>query len=155
MMSPHLPVTPAQIATASIEAAEAGASIIHLHAQPQTGKPDLSVETFMQFLPTIKQATDAVTMSRQAWYLHEHGRTAAGGHVNQPGNGQPEIRLHEFRHFPLPRNDNRYDREPEFLGMTRISSFPIRSQPLNTPSGSWGCNTAPLEFECRLGHLYK
>ncbi len=32
-MSPHLPVTPDQIAQAAIEAAEAGASILHLHAQ--------------------------------------------------------------------------------------------------------------------------
>ena len=32
-MSPYLPVTPQEIATAAIEAAEAGASIIHLHAR--------------------------------------------------------------------------------------------------------------------------
>ena len=38
-MSPHLPITPAEIARASIDAAEAGASIIHLHARdPETGK---------------------------------------------------------------------------------------------------------------------
>jgi len=60
-MSPHLPITPSEIWTASIEAAEAGASIIHLHARdPDTGKPDHRPETFMQFLPVIKQATDAV-----------------------------------------------------------------------------------------------
>lgn len=41
-MSPHLPVTPEQIAEASIEAAAAGAAIIHLHARdPETGRPDL------------------------------------------------------------------------------------------------------------------
>ncbi|MEM0942798.1 MAG: 3-keto-5-aminohexanoate cleavage protein, partial [Pseudomonadota bacterium] len=63
-MSPHLPVTPAEIAQASIEAAEAGASIIHLHArnpEPELyGKPDHRPETFMAFLPVIKQASDAV-----------------------------------------------------------------------------------------------
>jgi uncharacterized protein (DUF849 family) len=60
-MSPHLPITPAEISTAAIEAAEAGASIIHLHARdPETGKPDPRPETFMKFLPTIKQSTDAV-----------------------------------------------------------------------------------------------
>ena len=60
-MSPHLPITPAQIATASIGAAEAGASIIHLHARdPETGKPDPRPEIFNQFLPVIKQSTDAV-----------------------------------------------------------------------------------------------
>jgi uncharacterized protein (DUF849 family) len=60
-MTPYLPITPQEIATASIEAAEAGASIIHLHARdPETGKPDPRPETFMQFLPIIKQSTDAV-----------------------------------------------------------------------------------------------
>ncbi|MYA87772.1 MAG: 3-keto-5-aminohexanoate cleavage protein, partial [Boseongicola sp. SB0662_bin_57] len=50
-MSEHLPVTPAEIARASIDAAEAGASIIHLHARdPETGKPDPRPETFRQFL---------------------------------------------------------------------------------------------------------
>ena len=39
-MSPYLPITPEEIAKASIEAAEAGAAIIHLHARnPETGEP--------------------------------------------------------------------------------------------------------------------
>ena len=60
-MSPHLPITPSEIATASIEAAEAGASIIHLHARdPETGKPDPRPEIFKQFLQIIKQSSDAV-----------------------------------------------------------------------------------------------
>ncbi len=60
-MSPHLPVTPDQIAEAAIGAAEAGASILHLHARnPEDGSPSPSAEHFMAFLPRIKQATDAV-----------------------------------------------------------------------------------------------
>lgn len=60
-MSDALPITPDQIAQQSIEAAEAGASIIHLHARdPETGKPTPDPAVFMQFLPRIKQATDAV-----------------------------------------------------------------------------------------------
>ena len=60
-MSPHLPVTPDQITEAAVGAAEAGASILHLHARhPETGKPDHRPDTFMQFLPRIKQQTDAV-----------------------------------------------------------------------------------------------
>jgi uncharacterized protein (DUF849 family) len=39
-MSPHLPVTPEEIADAAIGAAEAGAAIVHLHARdPETGSP--------------------------------------------------------------------------------------------------------------------
>ena len=60
-MSDALPVTPAQIAQSSIEAAEAGAAIIHLHARdPDTGIPTPDPAVFMQFLPIIKQATGAV-----------------------------------------------------------------------------------------------
>ncbi len=60
-MSPHLPITPNQIAEQSIAAAEAGASIIHLHARnPETGQPTPSADVFMQFLPRIKQSCDAV-----------------------------------------------------------------------------------------------
>jgi len=42
-MSPHLPVTAAEIAEAALGAAEAGAAIVHLHARnPQDGRPDQS-----------------------------------------------------------------------------------------------------------------
>jgi uncharacterized protein (DUF849 family) len=60
-MSEHLPITPEQIAQSSIEAAEAGAAIIHLHARnPETGEPTPDPAVFMRFLPVIKQRTDAV-----------------------------------------------------------------------------------------------
>lgn len=60
-MSPHLPVTPDQIATSAIEAAEAGAAVLHLHARnPDDGCPTSDPNVFMQFLPRIKQSTDAV-----------------------------------------------------------------------------------------------
>jgi uncharacterized protein (DUF849 family) len=60
-MSEHLPITPEQIAEQSIAAAEAGASIIHLHARdPVDGRPTPDPDVFMAFLPRIKQSTDAV-----------------------------------------------------------------------------------------------
>jgi uncharacterized protein (DUF849 family) len=60
-MSDHLPITPQEIAEQSIAAAEAGASIIHLHARdPIDGRPTPDPAVFMQFLPVIKQSTDAV-----------------------------------------------------------------------------------------------
>jgi uncharacterized protein (DUF849 family) len=60
-MSPHLPITPAEIAHQSIAAAEAGASIIHLHARdPKDGRPTPDPKVFMEFLPRIKQGCDAV-----------------------------------------------------------------------------------------------
>ncbi|WP_306047342.1 3-keto-5-aminohexanoate cleavage protein [Nioella sp. MMSF_3534] len=60
-MSPYLPVTAEEITDHAVGAAEAGASILHLHARdPETGQPSAEVDHFMGFLPRIKQATDAV-----------------------------------------------------------------------------------------------
>src|SRR5580693_10004810 len=60
-LSPALPFTPADIAKQAIAAAEAGAAILHLHARdPRDGSPTPSSDVFMQFLPRIKQSTDAV-----------------------------------------------------------------------------------------------
>lgn len=60
-MSPYLPITPSQIAEQAIAAAEAGASILHLHARdPEDGRPTPNPDVYMEFLPRIKQSTDAV-----------------------------------------------------------------------------------------------
>jgi uncharacterized protein (DUF849 family) len=60
-MSPYLALTPEQIATQAIEAAEAGAAILHLHARdPLDGRPTADPRVFDQFVPRIKASTDAV-----------------------------------------------------------------------------------------------
>jgi len=60
-MSDALPYTYDDIATQAVEAAEAGASILHLHARnPNDGSPSVDPDDFAPFLPRIKQATDAV-----------------------------------------------------------------------------------------------
>jgi len=60
-MSPYLPLTPADIASQAIDAARAGASILHLHARdPKDGRPSADPDVFAEFLGPIKAATDAV-----------------------------------------------------------------------------------------------
>ena len=60
-MSDYLPVTPDEITQQSIDAANAGASILHLHARdPDNGRPTSDPAIFNKFLPVIKNATDAV-----------------------------------------------------------------------------------------------
>jgi uncharacterized protein (DUF849 family) len=60
-MSDALPVTPDEIATQAVDAAKAGAAILHLHARdPNNGRPSPDPAIFRQFCPRIKQATDAV-----------------------------------------------------------------------------------------------
>ncbi|MEO0701817.1 MAG: 3-keto-5-aminohexanoate cleavage protein [Pseudomonadota bacterium] len=60
-MSDALPYTYDDIATQAVEAAEAGASILHLHARdPETGAPSVDPDDFRPFLGRVKQGTDAV-----------------------------------------------------------------------------------------------
>jgi uncharacterized protein (DUF849 family) len=60
-MSPYLPVTAEEIADAAVEAAAAGAAIVHLHARnPDDGRPDQSPDAFAPILRSIKQRSNAV-----------------------------------------------------------------------------------------------
>ena len=60
-MSDALPYTPEDIASQAIEAAKAGAAILHLHARnPKDGSVSIDPSHFKAFLPIIKQSTDAV-----------------------------------------------------------------------------------------------
>lgn len=60
-MSPHLPVTADEIAAQSVDAAAAGAAILHLHARdPASGRPSADPAHWAGFLPRILGATDAV-----------------------------------------------------------------------------------------------
>lgn len=60
-LSPALPYKPSDLAQQAIAAAEAGAAILHIHARnPETGAPTGDPEVYRQFLPIIKQSSDAV-----------------------------------------------------------------------------------------------
>ena len=159
-MSPHLPITPAQIATASIEAAEAGASIIHLHARdPETGKPDPRTETFQKFLPVIKQSTDAVinvsTGAGLGMSMEERLRAATDA---SPEMASLNMGSMNFGLFPLLEKykDCQHDWEPEFLGMTRDFIFPNTFATIEYALKTLGeAHGTKFEFECYdLSHLY-
>lgn len=60
-LTPYLPVTPKQIADSAIEAAKAGAAIVHIHARrPEDGFPSSDPEHFREILTRIKEKTDVV-----------------------------------------------------------------------------------------------
>ena len=53
--TPHLPITPAQIADACLEAAEAGAAIAHIHVRdPATGKPSMDIALYREVIERIR-----------------------------------------------------------------------------------------------------
>jgi uncharacterized protein (DUF849 family) len=159
-MSPYLPVTPAEIAHASIEAAEAGAAIIHLHARhPETGRPDPSPELFGEFMPQIASACDAVlnvsTGGGLGMTREERLRAAAAA---SPEMASLNVGSMNFGIFPMLAKQSqwKHDWEPAFLEMTRDFVFKNTFADLEYVVKELGQgHGTKFELECYdLGHLY-
>lgn len=159
-MSEHLPITPTEIAQASIDAAEAGAAIIHLHARnPENGKPDPSPDLFMDFLPRIKQSCNAVlnvtTGGGLGMTREERLRAAVRA---SPEMASLNMGSMNFGIFPmLQKYDNwKHAWEPEFLSMTKDFIFRNTFSDIEYALKELGDGHGTrFEFECYdLGHLY-
>jgi uncharacterized protein (DUF849 family) len=62
--SPHVPVTPNQIAAACIEAAEAGAAIVHVHVRnPATGKAARTIAYYEEVVSLVRESTTDVVLN--------------------------------------------------------------------------------------------
>ncbi len=159
-MSPHLPITPTDIAEQSVAAAEAGAAILHLHARdPETGKPTPDPDVFLPMLQRVKQSTDAVL-----------NITTGGGHnmtvqerLITPLCAKPEMcslnmGSMNFGLFPIldKYEKFRFDWEPVYLENTRDFIFKNTFKDIEyiLKELGEGCGTR-FEFECYdVGHLY-
>jgi uncharacterized protein (DUF849 family) len=159
-MSPHLPVTPEQIARSAIEAAEAGAAILHLHARdPDTGQPAHDPALYDRFLPQIHAATDAViNMTTGGGLTMTVAERLAAPLQFQPEMCSLNMGSMNFAIFPLAerRTEWRHDWEQPYLRGTK--DFIFRNtfgdvegiiQRLGRDHG------VRFEHECYdLGHLY-
>ena len=64
--SPHVPRSPKQIADSAIDAAKAGAAIVHCHVRdPETGKPRRDVHLYREVTERIRDANDDVVLNRK------------------------------------------------------------------------------------------
>ena len=159
-MSPHLPLTPDEIAKDSVAAAEAGAAIIHLHARdPKNGRPTPDPAVFMQFLPRIKQQSDAVI-----------NITTGGGHgmtleerLAAPMKASPEmcsLNMGSMNFGIYPMLDRykefKYEWERQHLEMTRDFIFRNTFKDIERVLKELGeAHGTRFEFECYdVGHLY-
>jgi uncharacterized protein (DUF849 family) len=159
-MSPHLPITPDQIAENAIGAAQAGAAILHLHARdPKDGRPTPDPDVFLQFLPKIRAATDAVvnitTGGSQTMTLDE--RLAAPLRVRPEmcslNMGSMNFGLY---HMMGKYSSWQYDWEPRYLEGSRDGIFKNTFKDIEQVLERLGegCGTR-FEFECYdVGHLY-
>lgn len=158
-MSPYLPVTPDEIATSAIEAAEAGASVLHLHARdPENGKPSSDIEVFRQFLPRIKDATDAVINLTTGG----SSQMTVEQRLSAPAELAPEMcSLNmgsiNFGLFPMKDRytDWKHDWEEPFLENTRDVVFKNTFQDIEAVFSMLGdAGGAKFEFECYdVGHI--
>lgn len=159
-MSPYLPLSPQQIAEQAIEAAQAGAAILHLHARdPGDGRPTADPKVFDQFVPRIRDATDAVinitTGGSTRMTLEER--------LAYPLQAQPEMcslnmGSMNFSIHPAARkiDEWRYDWEKPYIEGMEGLIFRNTFQDIKRILKLLGedCGTR-FEFECYdVGHLY-
>ncbi|MDO6732397.1 3-keto-5-aminohexanoate cleavage protein [Marinovum sp. 2_MG-2023] len=158
-MSPYLPVTGPEIATAAIEAAEAGAAIVHLHARnPENGEPDQSVEAYEPFLGTIKQATDAVlnltTGGSQTMTVEERAQPAI---VFKPEVASLNMGTMNFGLFPMLDRypDLKHEWERDYLEGSKHRFFRNTFADMEFILTECAANGTRFEIECYdIGHLY-
>lgn len=158
-MSPHLPVTPDEIALSAIEAAEAGASMLHLHARdPETGRPKQDPDLFMEFLPRIKQSTNAIlnitTGGGMGMSLEER---LAPAHRAQPEVTSLNMGTMNFGAFELAKkyDDWKHDWEKPYLESTKsliyANTYEMLERIMVEVGQAYGTK---FEFECYdLSHL--
>ena len=158
--TPHLPCTADEIAGQSIAAAEAGASILHLHARrPEDGRPSADPDHFMAFLPRIKQATDAVvnitTGGNATMTLDER---LAAPKVAEPEMCSLNMGSMNFALYPAMARIEayRHDWEKPFLENSDDLVFKNTPRDIARVLREMGEERgARFEFECYdIGHLY-
>lgn len=158
-MSPYLPVTGEQIQQASVEAAAAGASIIHLHARdPETGKPSARVKDFAAFVPGIHSNCDSVlnisTGGSSLMSLDE--RLAPARHI-KPEMCSLNMGSMNFGIFTLKKRYSnwQHDWEPALLDATKHTTFKNTYEDIESILSELGeGDGAKFEFECYdMGHI--
>lgn len=158
-MSPHLPITAEEIAEAAIGAAEAGASIIHLHARnPKNGKPDQTPEAFEPFLNIIKQRSDCVvnltTGGSPFMSVEERLKPAA---TFQPEVASLNMGSMNFGLFPMLERYKSFnhDWEPQMLEASRDLVFRNSFKDIEYVLTTMSQSGTRFEFECYdTSHLY-
>jgi uncharacterized protein (DUF849 family) len=158
-MSPHLPITAAQIAESSIEAAQAGAAIIHLHARdPATGKPDQRPQAFVPFLKVIKERCDAIVnlTTGGAPYMTVQERMLPAKML-KPEVASMNMGSMNFGLFPMLQRykEFRHDWERPYLEGSKDLVFRNTFGDLETVLTELSANETRYEFECYdTAHLY-
>jgi uncharacterized protein (DUF849 family) len=158
-MSPHLPITPSEIAEAAIGAAQAGAALVHVHARnPETGQPDQSPEAFAPILGVIKQGCDAVinitTGGAPTMLVEERMKPAA---QYAPEVASLNMGSMNFGLYPMLDRypDLKHDWERPYLEGSKDRIFRNTFADIEQILTTCAQNGTRFEIECYdIGHLY-
>jgi len=158
-MSPHLPVTPDQIADAALAAAKEGAAILHLHARdPENGRPTQDPAVFERFLPRVKAETDAVINLTTGGSPHMTvAERLKPAHHFQPEVASLNMGSMNFGLYPMLDRfkEFKHDWEREHLANSRDLVFKNTFADIEYILTSCGANGTRFEFECYdISHLY-
>jgi uncharacterized protein (DUF849 family) len=158
-MSQYLPVTPDEIADEAIAAAEAGASIVHIHVRdPQTGEPISDLDTFREVVGQITAECDAVVQPTTggAPTMSVEERTAVVPEL-EPEMASCNMGSINFGLYPILKAFDEFEHEWErkYLEGTRDLIFPNTFESLETIIPMFEEHGTKPELECYdVGHLY-
>ena len=158
-MSEHLPVTADEVIEHSLEAHEAGAAILHLHARDENdGHPTQDPAEFQKFLPTIHNECDAVinitTGGGPQMTVEERMKPCM--HF-KPEVASLNMGSMNFGLFPMMKTHNQFQHEWEkdMLERSKHSLFKNTFQDIENIMTLGYENGTRFEFECYdVGHLY-
>ena len=158
-MSPYLPVTPEQIIDEAVRAAEAGAAILHIHARdPETGRPDQSVEAFGRILPEVRRRCDAVVniTTGGSPFMSVAERVEPARHF-RPELASLNMGSFNFGLFPMlgRYKEFKHEWEREHLEGSRNLVFRNSFSEIEEVISLCAPGGTRFEFECYdIGHLY-
>ena len=158
-LSPHLPFTAKDIEDQAVEAAEAGAAILHLHARdPDDGRPSSKSEHFMNFLPGIRDRCDAViNITTGGSAIMSLEDRLEGAMAAEPEMCSLNMGSMNFALYPLAARDRewRFDWEKPFLEATDDLIFKNTPRDIAHVLHEMGERRgARFEFECYdMSHL--
>jgi len=123
---PRLPVTPAEIADASIKAAHAGAAIAHIHVRdPETGSPSMEFKYYKEVVDRIRDSNTDLLINLT---------TGAGGRF-VPGSPDPRVAGPGSTLLPPDeRVSHVLALKPEICTLDLNTMFSGDSVVINTPS---------------------
>src|SRR6266550_1285631 len=158
-MSPHLPITPKQIADAAVAAAEAGAAIVHLHARdPVDGHPTQDSKYFREFAADIKRRSDVVinftTGGAATMTIEERLQPAL---QLKPEVASLNMGSMNFGLFPMLKRfrEFKFDWERTYLETSNERIFRNTFKDIEYILTSCADNGTRFEIECYdIGHLY-